>query len=244
MGDLLTDSRLEPSGRSIGLRPRRLHHAARRRLRHSVGGRPCAGPSGNTPLTAWTPLEQAGVRPAIPQHRDTVEKESSLVAGDHYCVRIRAVGETSSDGQPVYGDYTYLPAPGTPPGPGAFTYEPTTAPGSIALPQASDYLSPIEESSRRRRRSSPGSRSPVRTATGSSSLVTPRSRLSSTTASRRIRRTHRGRRSPTRRRRTTGRSCRRRTPTGADCRSTRTGCPSARSMRTLRTSRSSRLRRP
>ena len=95
-----------------------------------------------TPLTAWTPLSKPGPLP-YPATGTTVEKEDPLVPGDHYCVRIRAVGETSSAGGRVYGDYTYLPAPGTPPGLGAFTYQPTTAPGSIALPKATDYLSPI-----------------------------------------------------------------------------------------------------
>jgi hypothetical protein len=96
-----------------------------------------------TPLTAWTPLSKPGSSPPYPSTGTSIEKESPLVAGAHYCVRIRAVSETSSTGQPIYGDYTFLPAPGTPPGSGAFTYAPTTAPGSIALPQASDYLSPI-----------------------------------------------------------------------------------------------------
>ena len=96
-----------------------------------------------TPLTAWTPLSNGHASPPYPSSGTSIEEESPLVAGDHYCVRIRAVGESSQSGQPIYGDYTYLPAPGTPPGSGAFTYEPTTAPGSIAMPQASDYLAPI-----------------------------------------------------------------------------------------------------
>jgi hypothetical protein len=94
-----------------------------------------SGWSGTTPLTEWTPLSKAGPLP-YPSTGTTLEKDSSpLVPGVHYCVRIRAVGETSSQGQRVYGDYTYLND--------AFTYAPTIASGSVALPQASDYLSPI-----------------------------------------------------------------------------------------------------
>jgi hypothetical protein len=100
--------------------------------------------SGTTPLTSWTPLSKSSSMLPYPATGTSLEKDTNpLVAGNHYCVRIRAVGETSSAGGRVYGDYTYLPAPGTPPGEGAFTYEPTVAPGSIALPQASDYISPI-----------------------------------------------------------------------------------------------------
>ena len=55
-----------------------------------------------TPLTAWTPLSNPGPGPAIPEHRDKLEKDKPLVAGDHYCVRIRAVGDASSAGQRVY----------------------------------------------------------------------------------------------------------------------------------------------
>jgi hypothetical protein len=96
-----------------------------------------------TPLTAWTPLGSPGAPEPYPSSGTDVEKETSLTAGDHYCVRIRAVAESADNGQPIYGDYTYLPAPGTPSGSGAFTYSPTTAPGDIAMPQASDYLAPI-----------------------------------------------------------------------------------------------------
>ncbi len=97
-----------------------------------------------TPLTAWTPFSHPNSGAPYPATGTSIEEESPLVAGDHYCVRIRAVGESSSDGNPIYGDYTYLPAPGTPAGSGAFTYEPTTAQGSVALPQASDYLAPTQ----------------------------------------------------------------------------------------------------
>jgi hypothetical protein len=88
-----------------------------------------------TPLTAWTPL---GANPGTlpyPATGTSVEKASTgPIAGDHYCVRIRAEGETSSTGQRVFGDYTFLD--------NAFTYEPAPASGSVALPSASDYLVP------------------------------------------------------------------------------------------------------
>jgi hypothetical protein len=94
-----------------------------------------------TPLTEWTPLANPGPLP-YPSTGTSVEKSSDLNPGDHYCVRIRAVGDTDSTGQRVYGDYTTLPAPGTPLGLGAFSYQPTAAGGSVALPKSSDYISP------------------------------------------------------------------------------------------------------
>ena len=97
-----------------------------------------------TPLTAWTPFGDNRGTPPYPNSGTSIEDGSSLTDGSHYCVRIRAVGESASNGQPIYGAYTYLPAPGTPPGSGAFTYTPTTAPGSIAMPKASDYLAPVQ----------------------------------------------------------------------------------------------------
>ena len=99
-----------------------------------------------TPLTVWTPLSKPKASEPYPSSGTSIEKESPLVDGDRYCVRIRAVGESSSDGKPIYGDYTYLPAPGTAAGSGAFMYAPTTAQGSVAMPQASDYRAPIHPS--------------------------------------------------------------------------------------------------
>jgi hypothetical protein len=96
-----------------------------------------------TPLTEWTPLASPGQLP-YPSTGTTVEKSSDLAPGDHYCVRIRSVGATDSTGQQIYGDYTNLPAPGTPLGLGAFTYEPTTGSGGVALPKSSDYISPTQ----------------------------------------------------------------------------------------------------
>jgi hypothetical protein len=97
-----------------------------------------------TPLTSWTPLASPGADPPYPSSGTSIEKDGSLKSGDHYCVRIRAVGESSSEGGPIYGDYTYLPAPGSPAGSGAFTYAPATDTRTIAMPQASDYLAPVE----------------------------------------------------------------------------------------------------
>ena len=64
---------------------------------------------------------------------------TQLTAGVHYCVRIRAQGDTDTAGTRVYGDYTFLDD--------AFTYPPNApATGSVALPTSSDYLSPRAES--------------------------------------------------------------------------------------------------
>jgi hypothetical protein len=91
-----------------------------------------------TPLTAWTPLghNHTGQLP-YPNSGVSVESDGpALVAGNHYCVRIRAVGETDSTGQRVYGDYTYLDD--------AFSYAPDPpASGSVAQPTAADYFSPV-----------------------------------------------------------------------------------------------------
>jgi hypothetical protein len=89
-----------------------------------------------TPLTAWTPLGAGHGPLPYPASGTSLEAGGGLVAGDHYCVRIRSVGETSSTGHRVYGDYTYLND--------AFTYDPSAASGNVALPAATDYLSPVE----------------------------------------------------------------------------------------------------
>ena len=90
-----------------------------------------------TPLTTWTPLGtgHTGALP-YPSSGTGVESDSAhLVSGNHYCVRIRAVGETDSAGQRVYGDYTFLN--------NAFTYAPAApAAGAVTKPTAADYLSP------------------------------------------------------------------------------------------------------
>lgn len=85
-----------------------------------------------TPLTAWSPL---GTGPGpLPYPNSGAPLEAgggpALVAGTHYCVRIRAQGSSG-----VYGDYTFLND--------AFTYQPNApATGSVALPTSADYLSP------------------------------------------------------------------------------------------------------
>lgn len=91
-----------------------------------------------TPLTAWTPL---GTGPGtLPYPNSGVSVESGgtqPAAGVEYCVRIRAVGETSSVGQRVYGDYTYNYD--------MFTGDPpAVAPPPVVAPKSSDYLSPVQ----------------------------------------------------------------------------------------------------
>jgi hypothetical protein len=91
-----------------------------------------------TPLTAWTPLGlHHGMLP-YPNSGVNVESNNPQpVAGDHYCVRIRAVGETSSTGDRVYGDYTYNYD--------AFTGDPpAAATGSPSALMPSDYLTPTQ----------------------------------------------------------------------------------------------------
>jgi hypothetical protein len=89
-----------------------------------------------TPLTEWTPLGHGHGSLPYPNSGTGVESDGpALVATHHYCVRIRAVGETDSTGQRVYGDYTYLND--------AFSYAPPApATGSVAQPTSSDYFSP------------------------------------------------------------------------------------------------------
>jgi hypothetical protein len=89
-----------------------------------------------TPLTAWSPLGNGHKALPYPSTGATFEAGgTSLTAGTHYCVRIRAQGDTDSGGQKVYGDYTFLN--------NAFTYNPNAAAtGPVSLPVPSDYLSP------------------------------------------------------------------------------------------------------
>lgn len=88
-----------------------------------------------TPLTVWAPL--GGGHGALPYPNSGTSVEAgggALTSGDHYCVRIRAVGETSTTGGRVYGDYTFLD--------NAFTYAPDpAATGPVALPKGY-YLTP------------------------------------------------------------------------------------------------------
>jgi hypothetical protein len=89
-----------------------------------------------TPMTAWSPLGNGHGALPYPNPGATFEAGGTLLsAGTHYCVRIRAEGDTDSAGTRVYGDYTFLND--------AFTYQPNApASGSVALPTSSDYLSP------------------------------------------------------------------------------------------------------
>jgi hypothetical protein len=89
-----------------------------------------------TPMTAWSPLGNGHGPLPYPSTGARFEAGgTSLTAGVHYCVRIRAEGDTDTVGQRVYGDYTFLND--------AFTYQPNAAAtGTVQLPQNSDYLSP------------------------------------------------------------------------------------------------------
>ena len=89
-----------------------------------------------TPLTAWSPLGNGHGPLPYPSTGATFEAGGTqLTAGVHYCVRIRAEGDTDTAGQRVYGDYTFLND--------AFRYQPNApATGNVALPTSSDYLSP------------------------------------------------------------------------------------------------------
>jgi hypothetical protein len=85
-----------------------------------------------TPLTAWSPWGNNNGPLPYPNAGAPFDAGGGpdLIAGDHYCVRIRAQGDTG-----VYGDYTFLND--------AFTYSPDAlATGSVALPTSADYLSP------------------------------------------------------------------------------------------------------
>jgi hypothetical protein len=102
--------------------------------------------------TSWTPLAGSwtGVKPhgaAVGVAYDTLK---SLVAGNSYCVRVRAVDKASSlNGQPVYGDWTYLPGGANDDGNPAFTFtgypaggacSPSCNPGYLG---SADYREPI-----------------------------------------------------------------------------------------------------
>jgi hypothetical protein len=89
-----------------------------------------------TPQTAWSPLGNGHGPLPYPNAGATFEAGGTLLtAGHHYCVRIRAEGDTDSAGTRVYGDYTFLND--------AFTYQPNApATGSVSLPTSGDYLSP------------------------------------------------------------------------------------------------------
>jgi hypothetical protein len=94
-----------------------------------------------TPLTAWSPLGNGHGPLPYPSTGASFEAGgTALTAGTHYCVRIRAEGDTDSGGQKVYGDYTFLND--------AFTYQPhAMATGEAQIPATSDYLSPASAAS-------------------------------------------------------------------------------------------------
>jgi hypothetical protein len=89
-----------------------------------------------TPMTAWSPLGNGPGPLPYPNTGASFEAGGTkLFAGIHYCVRIRAEGDTDTAGHQVYGDYTFLND--------AFTYQPNAAAtGPVALPTSDDYLSP------------------------------------------------------------------------------------------------------
>jgi hypothetical protein len=88
-----------------------------------------------TPLTVWSPLGSGHGDLPYPSTGTSLESGGgTLQASQHYCVRIRAVGEASTTGGRVYGDYTFLD--------NAFTYAPNPpATGAVALPK-NYYLTP------------------------------------------------------------------------------------------------------
>src|SRR5262249_19668560 len=153
-----------------------------------------------TPLTAWSPLGTGHGSLPYPATGATFEADSTkLVNNQHYCIRIRAEGDADTAGARIYGDYTYLND--------AFNYvQPALAGGNVGSP-AGSYMPPAGGVRNcRRPRSSGGTQSQARTATGSSSRATRRSRRSSSTRSRSSLNTCLGTRSQMRRRRITGQS--------------------------------------
>ena len=89
-----------------------------------------------TAVTAWTPLGTNHVNPPPypPGNAGVSSDTPSLSSGSSYCARVRAIGDTGTDGQRVYGDFTYLQD--------AFTFTLASASGTVALPTSNDYLSP------------------------------------------------------------------------------------------------------
>lgn len=90
-----------------------------------------------TPLTEWSPWGNGHGKLPYPDTGGAFESGGlKLVAGDHYCVRIRAVGDSDTAGQRVFGDYTFLND--------AFTYQPPPAPSPpVAIPTNGDYIGPV-----------------------------------------------------------------------------------------------------
>jgi hypothetical protein len=88
-----------------------------------------------TAATAWTPLgtRPTGVKP-YPASLGVARDSATLAAGVHYCARVRAVGDSDTTSQRVFGDYTYLQD--------AFSFSPASASGAVSRPSAGDYLAP------------------------------------------------------------------------------------------------------
>lgn len=65
----------------------------------------------DTAVSAWTPLAPKHVREpyAARNVRPTDDGGKLLVAGQRYCVRVRARTDRDDDRRDVFGDYTYLP---------------------------------------------------------------------------------------------------------------------------------------
>jgi hypothetical protein len=68
---------------------------------------------GTTASTAWTPLGNPRAPRPYPDSRAILSTDGSrtLSPGAQYCVRVRAQAERDPRSNPVYGDFTYLPAP-------------------------------------------------------------------------------------------------------------------------------------
>jgi hypothetical protein len=71
-----------------------------------------------TPSTYWTPIAQPRGNDPYPTSA-RARRHSTLVPGS-YCVRVRADSDKDTEGDLVYGDYTYINGPDSP----AFTYSP------------------------------------------------------------------------------------------------------------------------
>jgi hypothetical protein len=87
-----------------------------------------------TPLTVWSPLGNGHGAVPYPSTGTSVASDGTKpTPGTHYCVRIRAIGDSTQGGR-IYGDYTYLND--------AFTYvaQPVSS-GSVGSPSGA-YVTP------------------------------------------------------------------------------------------------------
>jgi hypothetical protein len=101
-----------------------------------------------TAATAWTPMG-TGLNASNPWpnsgHSSVTTDSTSLSIGTTYCVRVRALRNNDTNGDQVYGDYTYLNGFGNP----AFTFTGYPTGGSCTAPcnpainiGAGDYILP------------------------------------------------------------------------------------------------------